>query len=85
MFQVELPFFTELERVMNIIGAAAAKLKKRLDMIDSPMFGRTLSQFIRVAISLNLYWKRNTFEFATLLLLSHSCVPCINQNQNLHA
>ena len=33
MLQVELPFFTELERVMHIIGAAAAKLKTRLDMI----------------------------------------------------
>jgi hypothetical protein len=30
---LNIPFCTELERVMHIIGAAAAKLKKRLDMI----------------------------------------------------
>ena len=30
---LNIPLCTELERVMHIIGAAAAKLKKRLDMI----------------------------------------------------
>jgi hypothetical protein len=30
---LNIPFCTELERVMHIIGAASAKLKKRLDMI----------------------------------------------------